>query len=151
MNELYDINKGLSLLKNRKTADALTYVALGICAAITAVTVVFGFAIWMAVLFAVFWAAFAFWSLTYGLYIRKKWNAHYHFLAKVEQFEHKVFQGELVAKSDCPITNENMSMIEVRLDRDVLFVEADKAPLFELGKNYRVEAVDGVIVGYEEI
>ena len=151
MTELYDIRQGLSLLKNRKIGDVLTWVALAPFGAITAVFIVFGFVPWMAVLFAVLWAGYAFWALTYALYIRKRWNQRYHFLAKVEQFEARLLEGEIATIEEKTITTENMRLREVRLGNDVLFVEQDKADLFRVGAKYRLKAVDGVIIGYEEI
>lgn len=151
MNELYDIHDGLTLLSNRKKGDLLTWLGLAPLGAITAVLIVYGFLPWMAVIFAVVWAAYAFWVLTYVLYIRKRWNQRYHFLAKVEQFEPRFVEGEIVSISERAITNENMRLCEVRFADDVLFVESDKADYFRVDMKCRVKAVDGVIIGYEEI
>ncbi|MBO4541397.1 MAG: hypothetical protein J5736_05425 [Bacilli bacterium] len=151
MIELYDINQGLELLKKRKVLDVFTLAALLPLGGISAVLIVFGFAVWMAILFAILWFSYAAWTLAYLMFFRKRWNQRYHFLAKVEQFDRRASQGQISAVAENAITNEGMSFVEIRFESDVFFVEADKANLFSVGMKCRIAAVDGVIIAYEKI
>ena len=151
MTELYDIRDGLTLMAKRRRVALIIYIALGLCVAASALFIVFGFTIWMAVLFAVLWVAWSFSALTYFLFFRKIWNARYHFLAKVEQFERRREEGEISFLGEKTLTVERMILREIRINEAILYVEEDKSSLFIVGKKVRVEAVDGVIVAYEEL
>ncbi len=151
MNELYDINEGLALLKKRKTMDILVWAALLPLGGISAALIVLGFKIWMAILFAILWFAYGCWVITYAMFLRLRWNQRYHFLAKIEQFDRRDAEGEITAIAPQPITNEGMSLIEVRIGEEVFYIETEKAHLLSLGTKCRIAAVDGVIIAYEQI
>ena len=89
---------------------------------------------------------------TYVFYFRKLYNERYHFLAKVEQYEHEIISGVIDEIEEHITTIKNIESYLLRIAGRIVYIECDKkTEFFKIGSTMNVEVVDNFVVGYEVI
>ena len=87
---------------------------------------------------------------TYLFYFRKVYNEEYHFLAKVEQYEHEELNG-VVCYLDKEITTiKNMEVYTMKVSRRIVYFECSKMPSnITINSNVKFIVMDNFVIGYE--
>ena len=152
MINLYDIDDGLKILEKKKKI-VLYFILSGlflvaIMSVITALSHGY-FIMFLDIILSTIYL----WALyTYVFYFRKMYNEMYHFLAKVEQYEHEIISGVIDEIEDDITTIKNMETYLVSIAGRIVYIECDKkAESFKIGATMNVEVVDNFVVGYEVI
>lgn len=154
MNNFYNIEDALSIPKI-KAKYRLVLILLGVLtlSIIIFLTILSLDTIVMIIDIILSTAYFSF-LYTYLTFIRKEYNEKYHFYAKIEQFDHEYFEGEIVVLEEDVITVDSIEVNTIKVGSRTLFIEnkvLQKHPDICLGNNIKVDIVDKFIVGYEVI
>jgi len=152
MKILYDLNEAPKLLKKKKI---LLWSILPFALLVFGVTIpcsVFHHEDWVMALDIILVTLFGWYVFTVFVYFRKELNYEYHFLAEIEQYEHKVFENTVVSVGEHTMTIEHKLVYPLELDDGhCLYLEQDKdSPVFHEKKKLRLETVNLIIIGYEE-
>ena len=83
-------------------------------------------------------------------YFRKKYNDKYHFLAKIEQYEHEYVKGRICTINEDILTIKDFEVYSILINDRTLYIESDLIPeVFYDGNLIELDVVDNFIVGYE--
>jgi hypothetical protein len=87
---------------------------------------------------------------TYLFYFRKVYNEEYHFLAKVEQYQHEELNG-VVSYLDKEITTiKNMEVYTLKVNGRIVYFECSKMPSnIDIDTNVKFIVMDNFVIGYE--
>lgn len=152
MKILYDLNEAPKILQKKKI---LLWSILPFALLVLGVTIpcsIFNHDDWVMALDIVLVTLFGWYVFTVLAFFRKEWNLEYHFLAEIEQYEHKVFENTVVSVGEHTMTVEHKIVYPLELDDGHrLYLEKDKdSPVFHEKKKLRLETVNLIVIGYEE-
>jgi ABC-type multidrug transport system fused ATPase/permease subunit len=87
---------------------------------------------------------------TYLFYFRKVYNEEYHFLAKVEQYQHEELNG-VISYLDKEITTiKNMEVYTLKVNGRIVYFECSKIPSnIDIDTNVKFIVMDNFVIGYE--
>ena len=90
---------------------------------------------------------------TYFSFFRKELNEKYHFLAKIDNYDHQLLQTKIIRITKENYTISEMIAYQVELENNqVIYIEKSKYDdKIEINKDIKLETVDNFIVGYEVI
>ena len=89
---------------------------------------------------------------TYLFYFRKKYNEEYHFLAKIEHFEHESIIGMITLINEDILTIKDLEVYSIYINERTVYIEISKIPNdFYNQQEIKLDIVDNFIVGYEVI
>ena len=150
MEYLYNIDDAFVILnKKKKIVNLLTFfafVVLGVIILLTSLSVSY-FIMFVDVLLA---TAYLWCLFTYYFYLRKVYNESYHFLAKVEQYEHEIIEGNIAYIEKEVNTIKGMEVYTLKVNHRIIYIEQNKYPTeFCDGTFIKVEVVDNFVIGYE--
>ena len=93
------------------------------------------------------------WTLfTYVFYLRILYNEEYHFLAKIEHYDHEIIDGIVIAVDNEVTTIKKIEVNLLNINGRTIYIECSKKPeLFSENLHVKLEIVDNFIVGYEVI
>ena len=76
-------------------------------------------------------------------------NSYYHFLAKIQHFDHEIING-VISFIDLNIkTIDNFEVYEIKINNRTIFIEANKfSNEFKINNSFSFEIVDNFIIGY---
>lgn len=148
---LYDLQDAAALIKNKKKHRILLAVFAAVLLAVFVPWLIVEHTWYVFVLADLFTIAYAFYFLTFEAYIKKKDDAAYRFLAKIQQFDHRVSVGILSPFPKSTVTLQGKICYALRLENaEILYLEAEKdKAIFHGGKPLRFWSVEGIIIAYE--
>lgn len=87
---------------------------------------------------------------TYLFYFRKVYNEEYHFLAKVEQYEHEELNGVVSYLDENITTIKNMEVYTLKVNGRIVYLECSKMPSnIYIDTNVKFIVMDNFVIGYE--
>ena len=87
---------------------------------------------------------------TYLFYFRKVYNEEYHFLAKVEQYEHEELIGVVSYLDENITTIKNMEVYTLKVNGRIVYFECSKMPSnIDIDTNVKFIVMDNFVIGYE--
>ena len=93
------------------------------------------------------------WALfTYIFYFRLLYNEEYHFLAKIEHYNHEIIDGIINTLDNEVTTIKKMEVNLLNINGRTIYIECRRKPeLFTADLRVKLEIVDNFIIGYEVI
>ena len=123
-----------------------------VVAGLTILFILLGFTWWMAIINGLVMMAYFSYFLLHFLYFSRKWNAIYHFYAKIDNFEKREIVGEITKVSDTKETMEGISFFEIEVDGQCIYVEEPfMGPDFEIGRKIHLYVMERYVIAYEEV
>lgn len=150
MNELYNIDDGIKILNvKRKINIYLSIIGIIVLFIVCLITFISSYYFVM-VIDIILTYVYLFCLYTYVFYFRKRFNEKYHFLAKIEQFEHDYITGNIDVINEDILTIKDFEVYSISINNRTLYIEIDKIPnCFYEGNLIKLDIVDNFIVGYE--
>ena len=149
---LYNIDDGFKILDFKKKINVFL-VCLGFVISLLVTVITFVSSSYFIMVVDVILVTGYLWILyTYLFYFRKKFNEEYHFLAKVEQFEHDYVCGNIDLINEDIITVKNLIVYSLSINDRTVFIEVGKIPdvFYDVNK-IKLDVVDNFVVGYEVV
>ena len=152
MIDLYDIDDGLKILEKKKKI-VLYFILSGVFLAVIMIVITALSHSYFIMFLDIILSTVYLWILyTYVFYFRKLDNGRYHFLAKVEQYEHEIISGVIDEIEEHITTIKNIESYLLRIAGRIVYIECDKkTETFKIGTTIKVDVVDNFVVGYEVI
>ncbi len=150
MNELYNIDDGIKILNvKRKINIYLSIIGIIVLFIVCLITFISS-NYFVMVIDIILTYVYLFCLYTYVFYFRKRFNEKYHFLAKIEQFEHDYITGNIDVINEDILTIKDFEVYSISINNRTLYIEIDKIPnCFYEGNLIKLDIVDNFIVGYE--
>lgn len=152
MKTRYDLNEAIELIKKNKRQKMIIFIMFVISAIIIFLLTFFFMNVFV-MIFDIILTSFCFsYWFTYFFYYRKENLNRYHFLAKIQHYDHEQICDQIEMIDIQEVTIEGMITNTVLLQngRKVQIEKSFVAELF-MHKTYRFDIVDRFIVGYEEV
>lgn len=152
MINLYDIDDGLKILEKKKKIVLYFILSGAFLAALMIVITVLSHSYLIMFLDIILSTVYLWILYTYIFYFRKTYNERYHFLAKVEQYEHEIINGVIGEIEEQITTIKNLETYLISIAGRIVYIECNKkSESFKIGTPMKVEVVDNFVVGYEVI
>jgi len=151
MKELYNIEDAFKILKHKKILNLISIIGSIVIISLVVLITIFYDSTFIMVLDIVLSSILAIYIFTVYRFIFKELNEQYHFLAKIEQFDH-IFIDDTVKSIDIDTITLNKMIVEkVEFNNgSIAFIEANKRDdHFILSSRVKAEVVDKVIIAYE--
>lgn len=150
MNELYNIDDGIKILNvKRKINIYLSIIGIIVLFIVCLITFISS-NYFVMVIDIILTYVYLFCLYTYVFYFRKRFNEKYHFLAKIEQFEHDYITGNIDVINEDILTIKDFEVYSISINNRTLYIEINKIPnCFYEGNLIKLDIVDNFIVGYE--
>jgi len=150
MNELYNIDDGIKILNvKRKINIYLSIIGIIVLFIVCLITFISS-NYFVMVIDIILTYVYLSCLYTYVFYFRKRFNEKYHFLAKIEQFEHDYITGNIDVINEDILTIKDFEVYSISINNRTLYIEIDKIPnCFYEGNLIKIDIVDNFIVGYE--
>lgn len=150
MNELYNIDDGIKILNvKRKINIYLSIIGIIVLFIVCLITFISS-NYFVMVIDIILTYVYLFCLYTYVFYFKKRFNEKYHFLAKIEQFEHDYITGNIDVINEDILTIKDFEVYSISINNRTLYIEIDKIPncFYEVNL-IKLDIVDNFIVGYE--
>ncbi len=152
MINLYNIDDAFEILNyKRKIKYTLLVVSLAVIGAVVFLTSLSRRNIIM-IIDIILVSLYLFVVYTYVFCYRKYYNDRYHFLAKIEHFDHEYIEGEIEQIDNDAVTIKNFYVYSLKINARTVYIEEEVFPeIFKLNQSVKLDIVDNFIVGYEVI
>lgn len=149
---LYNIEDGLKI-ENTKRKQNIIIIILGILVllVVTLLTIA-SKEFYIIIINTLITGSYFSYIFIYNSLIKRNLNSYYHFLAKIQHFDHEIING-IISFIDLNIkTIDNFEVYEIKFNNRTIFIEANKFfDEFKINNSYNLEIVDNFIIGYEVI
>ena len=149
---LYNIEDGLKI-ENTKRKQNIIIIFLGILVLLTVTLLTKASKeFYIIIINTLITGSYFSYIFIYNSLIKRNLNSYYHFLAKIQHFDHEIVNG-IISSIDLNIkTIDNFEVYELKVNNRTIFIEANKfSDEFKINNSYNFEAVDNFIIGYEVI
>lgn len=150
MIDLYNIDDAFLILNKKKR-----FVSILVISFVITLCIIFGIT-WLSdsyfiMVIDIILTTIYLWVLyTYLFYFRKVYNEEYHFLAKVEQYEHEELNGVVSYLDEEITTIKNMEVCTLKVSGRIVYFECSKMPSnIDIDTNVKFIVMDNFVIGYE--
>lgn len=150
MTKLYDINRGLEIERiKKKWAYIFSFTGVFLVFVVCLITWISSSYLIM-ILDCLLVTGYLWFLYTYLCFYKKILNDEYHFLAKVEQFEHEIIKGYVEEVIEDVNTIRGIECYFIKIGNRTLYIEINKVSSFVYdGELIMFDVCDNFIVGYE--
>lgn len=150
MINLYNIEDGFKILNLKKKINKYIIVSGLIIFGIISLITFLSDSYVVMIIDILLTSLYLFCLYTYMFYFRKQFNEKYHFLAKIQHFEHDFIVGNINLINEDVLTIKDFDVYSISINDRTLYIEIDKInDVFYEGNLIKLDIVDNFVVGYE--
>ena len=152
MTQLYNIDDGFGILKKKRKITSILFFS-AVLLLVLIVTITYFSHSYLIMFIDIILTTIYLWALfTYIFYFRLLYNEEYHFLAKIEHYNHEIIDGIINTLDNEVTTIKKMEVNLLNINGRTIYIECRRKPeSFTANLHVKLEIVDNFIVGYEVI